>query len=86
MNLAKTERIRMSRFTKSEAIAQLWARSDAKQAHGALDRSNGTSQLYPRGADEAFVAAIQRAVAYGEMRAYEAAATDIESGYLGVAK
>lgn len=76
----------MSRFTKSEAIAQLWARSDAKQVQGGFDRSNGTSQLCPRDADEAFVAAIERAVAYGEMRAYEAAATDIESGYLGVAK
>jgi hypothetical protein len=74
----------MSRFTKSAAIAEIQASADAIQAKEKFDRNNGTSQLLPKGADTRMQIIINRAVAYGRMRACEQIANDIESGHLGV--
>lgn len=73
------------RFTKAQAILDLQARADKRQAEAQFDLKDGTSQLLPKGADEKLKALIQRAVAYGYMSAYVDAARDIEGGYIGVA-
>ncbi len=75
----------MSRFTKAAAIADIRARADAQQEAHAFNLEHGTAQLWPRGADEKLKALIERAVAYGKVRALEGVAHDIESGHLGIA-
>lgn len=74
----------MGRFNKASVIADIQARADAQQAVHKFDLNDGTSQLLPRGADESMKKLMQRAVAYGALRALEAVASDIESGHLGV--
>lgn len=74
----------MGRFTKSAAISELHAWADAIEAKCKFDVNNGTSQLLPKGADEHMQALINRAVEYGGMRAFQRAASEIESGHLGV--
>lgn len=75
----------MSRFTKAAAIADIRARADAQQEAHAFNLEHGTAQFWPRGADEKLKALIERAVAYGKVRALEGVAQDIESGHLGIA-
>ena len=75
----------MKRFSKAQLIADLYARADAKMSAHNIDHKNGTSQLWPKGADEATKKAIDRAVAYGAMLALLDAAGDVEGGCLGVA-
>ncbi len=75
----------MSRFTKAVAIADIQERVNARQVAHKFDLNNGTSQLWPRGADDRMKALIERAAAYGALRALEGVAQDIESGHLGVA-
>ncbi len=75
----------MSRFTKATAITEIRARADAHQEEHAFNLDNGTAQLWPRGADEKMKALINRAVAYGQFRALESVANDMECGHLGVA-
>ncbi|UUZ66381.1 hypothetical protein LP417_35870 (plasmid) [Polaromonas sp. P1-6] len=74
----------MSRFTKAAAIEQIQSRADARQTSDKFDLNNGTSQLWPRGADEKTKALIDRAVSYGYLMAMRSVAQDIESGHLGV--
>ena len=76
----------MSRFTKAAAIADIRARAEAQKEAHAFNLNHGTAQLWPRGADEKIKALIERAVAYGKVRALEGVAEDIESGHLGVAE
>jgi hypothetical protein len=74
----------VSRFTKAAAIEQLESRANARQNTDKFDLGNGTSQLWPRGADEKTKAMIDRAVSYGYLMALRSVAQDIESGHLGV--
>lgn len=74
----------MNRFTKSVAIEQLEARANARQLADKFDLNNGTSQLWPRGADEKTKTLINRAVSYGYLMALRSVSQDIESGHLGV--
>lgn len=76
----------MSRFTKAAAIAEIRARAEGHQEVHAFNLDNGTAQLCPRGADQKMKALIERAVAYGKLRALESVADDLESGHLGVAE
>lgn len=76
----------MSRFTKAAAVADIRVRAEAQQEAHAFDLNHGTAQLWPRGADEKIKALIERAVAYGKVRALEGVAQDIETGHLGVAR
>jgi len=46
-----------------------------------FDRSNGTSQLSPRGTSEPECSRIERAVEYGRMKAFEEFAESIEEGF-----
>lgn len=74
----------MGRFTKAAAVAELQGWADDIEAKCKFDVNNGTAQLLPRGASESMKALIDRAVEYGRMRAFQRAASDIESGHLGV--
>lgn len=74
----------MSRFTKAKAIDEIQARADARQNSDKFDLNNGTSQLWPRSADEKTKALIDRAVSYGYLMALRSISQDIESGHLGV--
>ena len=74
----------MSRFTKAAAIEQLESRANARQNTDKFNLGNGTSQLWPRVADEKTKAMIDRAVSYGCLMALRSVAQDIESGHLGV--
>lgn len=74
----------MSRFTKAAAVEQLQARAAARLNADKFDLSNGTAQLWPRGADEKTKALIDRAVSYGYLMSLRSVAQDIESGHLGV--
>ncbi len=76
----------MSRFTKAAAIEQITERAKGHMTANGFDLNNGTSQLWPRGADERTKALIDMAVSYGTMRALMGVAEDIESGHLGVSK
>lgn len=73
----------MGRFTKSAAIDEIRARAGRVEREQGFDRSTGTAQLWPRGADERAKALIDRAVEYGKWRALERVAEDIEEGHLG---
>ncbi len=75
----------MGRFTKSAAIDEIRARAGRVEREHSFDRSTGTAQLWPRGADENTKALIDRAVEYGKWRALERVAEDIEEGHLGKA-
>lgn len=67
------------RFSKAEALRVLDTRAAQIAAEQKFNRSNGTSQLNPK--DRMFDADIDRAVAYGMMRAYEKFAEAIEEGF-----
>lgn len=69
------------RFSKAIALQVLDARAGRIAREQRFDRSNGTSQLCPRGATESEVARIERAVQYGQMRAFEEFACSIEEGF-----
>jgi hypothetical protein len=73
-----------TRFTKAAAIEQIQARADARQRAEKFDPNNGTSQLWPRGADEKTKAMIDRAVSYGYLMALRSVSQDIDSGQIGV--
>lgn len=59
------------RFSKSLCLQALEQSAATIAEAQAFDRGNGTSQLWPRHADEAMKNAIDRAVQYGRMRAFE---------------
>ena len=67
------------RFSKTAALAALDRRAARIANQEKFDRSNGTSQLNPKGrmADED----VRRAVEYGRMRAFEEFACAIEEGF-----
>jgi len=67
------------RFSKAEALRVLDERAKNIAAEHQLDRGNGTSQLSPK--DRMSDADVNRAVAYGMMRAYEKFAESIEEGF-----
>jgi hypothetical protein len=67
------------RFSKQAALAALDARAAELARRFKFDRGNGTSQLEPKGRE--FDAHIERAVAYGQMRAYESFAEAICEGF-----
>ena len=74
----------MSRFTKAAAIEQITRRAEGHvKVHG-FDLQNGTAQLRPTNCDDKTQALIDKAVAYGAMRALFGVAEDIASGHLGV--
>lgn len=75
----------MKRFSKTQLIADLNQRGDAYLCAGEFDRKNGTSQLWPRGANEGTKALIERAIRYGTMTALLNIAEDVETGFIGVA-
>ena len=70
------------RFSKAKALEALDRRAQDIEKAQRFDRSNGTSQLYPRGTPECECSRIARAVEYGRMRAYEEFACAIEGGCL----
>lgn len=76
----------MSRFTKAAAIVQITERAERHRLTHGFDLGNGTSQLRQKGCDERTQALIDKAVAYGAMRALLGVAEDIQNGHLGVAK
>ena len=69
------------RFSKALALEVLDKRSARIAAENGFDRSNGTSQLVPRGASEPECSRIARAVEYGRMKAFEQFAEAIEEGF-----
>ena len=69
------------RFSKAMALQVLDARADRIASEQRFDRRNGTSQLSPRGANEAECSRIERAVQYGRMRAFEEFGCAIEEGF-----
>ena len=69
------------RFSKSFALDALDARAARIAKEQRFDRSNGTSQLAPRGTSEADCARIERAVQYGRMRAFEEFGLSIQDGF-----
>jgi len=68
------------RFSKQTALDVLDARAAELARRFNFNRSNGTSQLEPKGRE--FDAHIHRAVAYGQMRAYESFAEAICEGFM----
>lgn len=66
------------RFSKQAALDALDARAAELARRFKFDRGNGTSQLEPKGRE--FDKQIERAVAYGQMRAYESFAEAICNG------
>jgi len=74
----------MARFSKAAAADQIRERANA---HGAVHRFNprdGSSQLWPRGCDQATKDLIAKAAAYGAMVALHGVAKDIEIGQIGM--
>ena len=67
------------RFSKQAALEVLDARAAKLARQFNFNRGNGTSQLEPKGRE--FDAHIERAVAYGQMRAYESFAEAICEGF-----
>jgi hypothetical protein len=67
------------RFSKSLALEMLDKRASRIAAEQKFDRSNGTSQLRPKGRE--FDAMIERAVEYGRMKAFEQFAEAICEGF-----
>ena len=68
-----------ARFSKSLALAVLDQRAARIAQQEGFDRSNGTSQLFPK--DRMSDEEVRRAVEYGRMRAFEDFACAIEEGF-----
>ena len=74
----------MARFNRNRLIEQLREMATQAQNFNSFDPNNGTAQLRrDRVADEATEALIRRAVNYGEWRAMQRFANDLESGAAG---
>ena len=74
----------MARFNKTRLIEQLREMASERQGFSSFDPNNGTAQLRPsRVLDEATEALIRRSVAYGEWRAMQRFADDLECGAAG---
>jgi hypothetical protein len=71
------------RFSKGKTLDVLGKHAARIAAEQRFDRSNGTSQLTPRGATEPECSRIARAVEYGRMRAFEQFAEWICEGFRG---
>jgi hypothetical protein len=69
------------RFSKAATLQALDTRAERISKEQRFDRSNGTSQLLPRGASEQEAARILRAVEYGRMRAFEDFGCAVEEGF-----
>ena len=67
------------RFSKAAALEVLDKRASRIATEQKFDRSNGTSQLQPKGRE--LDAMIERAVEYGRMRAFEQFAESICEGF-----
>ena len=72
------ERVRFSKKKALDVLDKSAARIAKEQR---FDRSNGTSQLSPRGTPEPECARIVRAVEYGRMKAFEQFAESIEEAF-----
>ena len=70
------------RFSKSVALKVLDDRANRIAKEQRFDRSNGTSQLAPRGTSEPECSRLSRAVEYGRMKAFEQFAEAIEEGFM----
>ena len=74
----------MARFNRTRLIEQLREMTARAQQFNGFDSGNGTAQLRPgRAVDEATEALIRRAVNYGEWRAMQRFADDLEFGAAG---
>ena len=69
------------RFTKKRTLEVLDARASKIASEQAFDRSGGTRQLYGLKFDDVLLAQIDRAVAYGRMRAFEDFACAVEENH-----
>lgn len=74
----------MARFSKAAAADQIRERANGHGAAHELNPRDGTSQLWPRGCDQATKDLIAKAVAYGAMVALHGVAQDIEGGHIGM--
>ena len=70
------------RFSKALALDVLDKRSARIAKENRFDRSDGASQLMPRGLSEPECSRIARAVEYGRMKALEQFAEAIEEGFI----
>lgn len=70
-----------TRFSKVVVLQVLDAHASRIGKEQRFDRSNGTSQLYPRNFSEPEASQLQRAVEYGRMKAFEQLAESIREGF-----